>query len=846
MKKYFLIFLCLLLSVSCSDENIINDRSEFTQTEADGFGFEQITTDNADSKLMLVLKMADNIFEQLDKPCSVHNGEKLCIGDKFYQKIHIHTGQESYDFDQDFNFLGDGRVPIDFKAEIDCVKKGASYLDLENNFAQAMINQCLPDGTRPRLDSLYRGEITSIESFISQKLQVDAPVLGGSKASIMIHYTSEAGHVYLVNPCQVVNHNADVRCLLKAKEAYILASYYDRYVDENAGDWNTLSKVEKQNIIANYATKIAGSLSLILPSLLFFGLTVEWALPALLVGMGFTEATAASIVSSLGFGFGGQMAASATFDLSESFKRHKRCQGNLRCKLDEDLNMAGDVLAILMSALPMSGFHAKLTDILTLDAVESLTLDVYLSSVDNKSVLSDLLRRSDFLDSKLSPEEKKLALLAAINEGIKTKVLRLHNLRNQARKVRLSKLLTAGRNEGESVADFIARIDKGISDAERYEGSLSSEDKNCPNLNLTCPMGSKTKTIAIKYTPMEDAQAIADEYTSNFRAVHNRFIPQGTPSPFGSKIIIRYGTVLRLDGVFEMRVYPASSLSDEELQLVQNDAFIIKKLAPSNMAGNYEQTMIQQPLTITSKGTKLIRQKLSPITRAHMKGQGFDLNILHQQLFSMAQTIEFLHTPTLIDGEYQIVAHRDIKLGNMLQQSPDDYRAAITGFAYSERFAANGYLTVMNGLDNKFKPRVVGSAKTMDPSLLETSWMKAARKNFTFSKLLAADIWSLGITMLELSFGERLFFSEILDIGRPGDAYHIYSQEGIIDTRIKAYFKQSDEVIMRKNRLTEEQVAGMRDFIRSKDYQVIVKQMLKTKPNNRSTISQIISALENN
>lgn len=496
----------------------------------------------------------------------------------------------------------------------------------------------------------------------------------------------------------------------------------------------------------------------------------------------------------------------------------------------------------------------------TLFAVLPPATEIYsgFGAADQAIGMGAVLQSLDILGSDASLAEKipltEAKILGAAMISGKVEQILQGDGSSTFKKVFLAKLASVSRDKLESEVFWA-----GLENADD-EGVLSYLDEQIEaegggvcltgGLNLTCSNGNGGNTVT---NTKDQALSIHGEFTNDFDSMEQRFTQTpGTDTPAGANNVVKFGTVQGLPGEFVLRdVKNPSQLTAEQVARYENERSILLKYKYINVNEPHtDRTMIPQPLSISLNGTSSISQKLSPLTAAHMSNGQFNLSALQAQLRSMAEAIEFLHTPKeSADGRYQLVAHRDIKVENMLQQSPTDYRAAITDFDLSERLSAPSEAEINVRLSlQKDGTRAVGTPKTVDPHVLKINEQinLGNRVGFTFKEMLASDVWSLGITMLEISFGKRMFYRKIL--GNPGslqEFFTLYNDDGSISRAVTNYFKKSNMEILADNpSLSQEQVDGLRTFIAGDDYQMIVNEMLPVDPDIRSSIQDIVADMQ--
>ena len=336
---------------------------------------------------------------------------------------------------------------------------------------------------------------------------------------------------------------------------------------------------------------------------------------------------------------------------------------------------------------------------------------------------------------------------------------------------------------------------------------------------------------------------------------------RGTDREAGSTNQVLFGRMEGVEGEFVLRTTQRQNLSEAAKKKAASERIILYSVNQLNLPyAATGRTMVPQTIAVNSTGTASISQKLHPLVPHHMQDKFFNLDNLRSQNKSMAETIEFLHTPKRIVAEYNSrrtgetrkrilwisIAHRDIKLENFLQQSKDDYRAAITDFDLSHRAAAyTNKERLVSRMDEPHQFRRKGTLMTMDPNI----YFLRDGERISHQALLASDVWSLGVTMLENTFGSTMFekILRIVDDTPDIDIQNLYKEGGFTE-RVRSYFAkdQSDLKIMQENLdldLTPNQIQQMRRFVQSEDFKII-ESMLNPRWSDRPKIAEVVERFD--
>ena len=396
------------------------------------------------------------------------------------------------------------------------------------------------------------------------------------------------------------------------------------------------------------------------------------------------------------------------------------------------------------------------------------------------------------------------------------------------------KKLGGGRNYGKLSSDDL------------YSSSSSRSASDIGSVDSTQPIGS-SPTSVFSEQQFSKAKYIAEQGSLGdpkfYDEMSKKFIRnRGSDTPSGSTNEVFFGSIDGKEGGFIRRRMQASELTDKKLKNAKKERKILIALNQTNLGNSYGRTMIPQNLAINSNGTESITQTLYPLTPAHLKDNFFPLADLRAQNISLAETIEFLHTPKQIvleDGRkvWISVAHRDLKAENFLQQSETDFRAAVTDFDLSEIQTAN----TLPGLRNNFERRIYvtkrGTPDTLDPNI----FFKNPGK-FSFRELMASDVWSMGITMLQNTFGTKMFdkmlkFDDDTTLEGVQDAY----KSGVTN-KVQKYFTDNDDAQIRLDNpeFTDLQIKRMREFVGSKDFEILEEMVLKPNWTERASIEDIV------
>lgn len=318
---------------------------------------------------------------------------------------------------------------------------------------------------------------------------------------------------------------------------------------------------------------------------------------------------------------------------------------------------------------------------------------------------------------------------------------------------------------------------------------------------------------------------------------------RGSSTKSGSTNETFFGSINGKEGNYVRRRMQPAEMTADKLENAKKERTILIRLNQTNLSNTYGRTMIPQNLAINADGTASITQTLYPFRLAHRRDKFFPLNDLRAQNVSMLEAIEYLHTPkqiTLENGQiaWVSVVHRDLKAENLLQQSKTDFRAAVTDFDLSEIQISNTQQGMKANIERRLYTKRAGTPDTLDPNI----YFKDPPE-FSFRELMASDVWSIGITMMQNTFGTRLFdrmmrFNQDTTVDKVQRTYRAG-----VTKRIRKYFDDRDNAqILKENpRLVENQVKNMRKFLNSKDFEILEQDVLRTNWTHRKPISEVLS-----
>ena len=343
-------------------------------------------------------------------------------------------------------------------------------------------------------------------------------------------------------------------------------------------------------------------------------------------------------------------------------------------------------------------------------------------------------------------------------------------------------------------------------------------------------------------SPLERAKEIYSSYTDNFGILKSKFrADPGKKIKAGSTNIVKFGRLEGYNGEYAYReVKDTNKFEQEDFDRFEYVRRIVEVVKEANfipgIGGKNGRTMVSQPQTMSSDGLSYIKQKLHPLSQTHLELGQFNPNVLRTQFKSLAEVIQFLHAPKKINGMWYMIVHRDLNVKNLYQQSKVDLRVAIDDFDKSEMIFA----PTPKELEKKAK-RVEKYALAGTPSTVDINIIK--KDHFSFNELKQSDIWSLGVIMLQHTFGQGAFRKII---GNPYNLDRIISifGSGQLPKKVESYFGKSADKILKENpELTIKQIQGMKEFIKSSEYKLIKSSMLRVDPNSRLGIDKIVEQL---